>query len=85
MLPQYDDPVADEVCLNIFLSCLYVCTLCSRMYAFIYVLKLNFFICFSLQGLTLDSSGRFSGDAERKLEEVIYLFSEYDDWFKLYN
>lgn len=27
--------------------------------------------CFSLQGVTLDSSGRFTGEAERKLEEVL--------------
>lgn len=32
-----------------------------------------------LQGLTLDSSGHFSGEAERKLEEVILFVSVFDD------
>lgn len=44
--------------------------------ACIYILDFLFFL---LQGVTLDSSGRFAGEAERKLEEVIYLFDAFDD------
>lgn len=63
ILPQYDDPGAEEV----FLSFVYSFCHLSHSYCD-FVLKLN--ACF--QGLTLDARGRFTGEAEKKLEEVIF-------------
>lgn len=68
MLPQYDDPVADEVQSSSLAG--FVCA-CFCLYACVYIPH-NL-----LQGLTLDASGRFTGEAERKLEEVIDMFGVY--------
>lgn len=63
ILPQYDDPVVDEVK---FLSCYFKRSLVLYMVHFS-------FIGYFLQGLTLDARGRFTGEAEKKLEEVMVL------------
>lgn len=65
ILPQYDDPVTDEV---------------KFLFTWINVLKIYWIChpqCDLLQGVTLDASGRFTGEAEKKLEEVIIFFVLY--------
>lgn len=61
ILSHYDDPMQDEV--NMLFSFIYLHLLSSS----VIVLSLTY------QGVTLDEGGRFTGEAEKKLEEVIYL------------
>jgi len=65
ILPQYDDPAAEEVCYS---CCIPKKDELGSFCEFIY--SLDSFI----QGVTLDEKGRFSGQAEKKLEEVNYAF-----------
>jgi hypothetical protein len=61
MLSHYDDPMNDEV---------------HILSSFIYFHSPNtaLIIIFTYQGVTLDEGGRFTGEAERKLEEVNFGF-----------
>ncbi len=45
---------------------------CSILFA-LYPSVGSYFYCCTYQGVTLDEGGRFSGEAEKKLEEVIQL------------
>jgi U4/U6.U5 tri-snRNP-associated protein 1 len=67
ILPKYDDPAAEEVCCSLFLLTFQSKKYCECLYSS------KFFV----QGLTLDERGRFSGEAEKRLEEVRILFSIY--------
>jgi len=51
----------DEVNMLFSFSCLHFLNICVIVLSFTY------------QGVTLDEGGRFTGEAEKKLEEVIYL------------
>lgn len=61
ILSHYDDQMEDEV--NILFS--FICLHFQDIS--VIVLSLTY------QGVTLDEGGRFTGEAEKKLEEVIYI------------
>ena len=61
MLSHYDDPTEHEVNMLFSFICLHFLNICVIVLSFTY------------QGVTLDEGGRFTGEAEKKLEEVIYL------------